>query len=180
MNTTDGNKGLQFLCRHLVGLCVTYRHTTPEEAELPSRFAVCSGTLLFIEGALYFLTAGHVLKGLRALRDNRGVVIENASLADVFGYRRVSDTPIPFDLKSAHLSFIDDEETGLDFGVIPIGSHHASLLEKNGMVALSEENWIKQAQVEIEGYTMLGFPAELARLIRQRAPERAGERGVRR
>jgi hypothetical protein len=160
MNTSDGNKGLQFLCRHLVGLCVTYRHTTPAETHLPSRFVTCSGTLLLIEGALYFLTAGHVLKELRGLRDNSQVVIENASLADVFGDKRVSDTPIPFDLKNAYLSFIDDEAMGLDFGVIPIGPHHARLLQKNGMVALAEENWIGQGQVEIEGYTMLGFPAE--------------------
>jgi hypothetical protein len=116
---------------------------------------------LFVEGALYFLTAGHVLKALRELRDNEDVAIENASLADVFGHKRVSDTPIPFDLRSAHLSFIDDEEMGLDFGVIPIGPHHARLLQKNGMVALTEENWIRQGEAEIEGYTMLGFPAEL-------------------
>jgi len=141
-------------------VCVTYRHTTPEEDHLPSRFVTCSGTLLLIEGALYFLTAGHVLKELRGLRENKHVIIENASLADVFGYKRVSDTPIPFDLKNAHLSFIDDEEMGLDFGVIPLGPHHARLLQKNGMVALTEENWIKQDQIEIEGYTMLGFPAE--------------------
>jgi hypothetical protein len=85
---------------------------------------------LFIEGALYFLTAGHVLKELRELRDNSQVVIENASLADIFGHKRVSNTPIPFDLKSAHLLFIDDEEMGLDFGVIPIGPHHARLLQR--------------------------------------------------
>jgi hypothetical protein len=162
MNATDNNtKALQYLCRHLVGLCVTYRHTTPEESALPSRFATCSGTLIFIEGTLYFLTAGHVLKALKELRDNKDVAIENASLADVFGYRRVSDTPIPFDLKHAYLLFVDDEEMGLDFGLIPIGTHHARLLEKNGIVALAEENWSRQDQAEMEGYTMLGFPAEL-------------------
>jgi hypothetical protein len=163
MNTRDDDtlKGLQFLCRHLVGLCVTYRHTNPEEALLPSRFTTCSGTLLFIEGVLYFLTAGHVLKSLQELRDNKEVVIENAALADVFGYRRVSDTPIPFDLKNAHLSFIDDEEAGLDFGVVPIGPHHARLLARNRMVALSEQNWNSQHNVEFEGYAMLGFPTEL-------------------
>jgi hypothetical protein len=154
-------KALQFLCRHLLGLCVTYRHTIPEEAHLPSRFVTCSGTLLLIEGALYFLTAGHVLKALKELRDNKEVNIEIASLADIFGHRRVSDTPIPFDLTHAHMSFIDDEEMGLDFGVIPIGPHHARLLIKNGMVALSEENWSRQHKEEFEGYTMLGFPAEL-------------------
>jgi hypothetical protein len=154
------SKGLSFLCRHLVGLCVTYRHTTEGEAQLPSRFATCSGTLLLVEGALYFLTAGHVLKSLRELRDCEDVVIEGASLADVFGYRRVSDTPIPFDLKNAQLFFVDDEELGLDFGVVPIGPHHARLLAKNGMVALSEENWDKQHNVQFDGYVMLGFPAE--------------------
>jgi hypothetical protein len=153
-------KGLQFLCRHLVGLCVTYRHTTPEEAHLRSRFATCSGTLLFIEGALYFLTAGHVLKGLRELRESNDVVIEGASLADIFGYRRVSQMPIPFDLKNAHLLFVDDEDLGLDFGVIPIGPHHARLLAQNGVIALHEENWAKQHTVDFEGYAMLGFPAE--------------------
>jgi hypothetical protein len=154
-------KGLRLLCQHLVGLCVTYRHTTEGEAQLPSRFTTCSGTLLFVEGALYFLTAGHVLKSLRELRDSESVVIEGAAWADVFGYRRVSDTPIPFDLKTALLCFVDDEELGLDFGVIPIGPHHARLLAKNGMVALSEENWVKQHGVNFEGYAMLGFPAEL-------------------
>jgi len=114
-----------------------------------------------VEGALYFLTAGHVLKSLRELRDCENVVIEGASLADVFGYRRVSDTPIPFDLRNAQLCFVDDEELGLDFGVIPIGPHHARLLAKNGIVALSEENWVKQHSVKFEGYAMLGFPVEL-------------------
>ncbi len=153
-------KGLRYLCRHLVGLCVTYRHTAGGEAQLPARFATCSGTLLFVEGALYFLTAGHVLKRLRELRDCESVEIEGAALADVFGYRRVSDTPIPFDLRNAQLCFVDDEELGLDFGVIPIGPHHARLLAKNGMVALSEENWLKQHSVKFEGYAILGFPAE--------------------
>jgi hypothetical protein len=154
-------KGLQFLCRHLVGLCVTYRHIAEEEARLPSRFTTCSGTLLFVEGALYFLTAGHVLRELKELRDSKHIIVEHASLADIFGARRVSDTPIPIDLHSALLCFVDDEGLGLDFGVIPIGPHHARLLTKNGVIALSEENWIKQQGMKFDGYLMLGFPAEL-------------------
>jgi hypothetical protein len=118
----------------------------------------CSGTLLFVEGAIYFLTAGHVLRELKELRDCEHVLIEHASLADIFGLKRVSDTPIPFDLRSALLCF--DENLGLDFGVIPIGPHQARLLGKNGMIALSEANWIEQAGVKFDGHLMLGFPAE--------------------
>jgi hypothetical protein len=141
-------------------LCVTYRHATAEEAHLQSRFLTCSGTLIFIEGALYFLTAGHVLEELKTLRDCEQIQIENASQADVFGAKRVSDTPIPFDLKNALLCFIDDEELGLDFGIIPIEHHHASLLSKNGVIALSEKNWVSQDNITFDGYMMLGFPTE--------------------
>jgi hypothetical protein len=115
---------------------------------------------LFIEGTLYFLTAGHVLRELNELRQHPKVVIEGASLADVFGYERISNTPIPFDLRDAQLLFIDDDELGLDFGVIPIGPHHARLLAKNKVVAFSEENWIKQRDLKFDGYAMLCFPAE--------------------
>jgi hypothetical protein len=156
----DLSKGVEFLCRHLVGLCVTYRHTTPDEAPLRSRFTTCSGTLLFVEGALYFLTAGHVLRELHELRQHSDVLIEGASLADVFGYQRISDTPIPFDIRDAQLAFIDDDKLGLDFGIIPIGPHHARLLAKNKVVAFSEETWIKQRDVKFDGYVMLGFPSE--------------------
>ena len=154
------DEGVQFLSRHLVGLCVTYRHKTQEDAGLPSRFTTCSGTLIIVEGILYFLTAGHVLKSLSELRGCGDVLIEGAALADIFGYRRISDTPIPFDLKNSKLWFIDDEELGLDFGVIPLGPHYARLLLKNGMVALCEENWTTQHRANFEGFAMLGFPAE--------------------
>jgi hypothetical protein len=154
-------KGLQYLCRHLVGLCVTYRHKTEEDTQLPPRFAACSGTLLFVEGALYFLTAGHVLRELKELRDNDQVVIDHASLADIFGLKAISGMAIPFSLQSAMLCFVDDDELGLDFGVIPLGAHHARLLSKNGVIALSEENWSKQRDVSFDGYVMLGLPAEL-------------------
>jgi hypothetical protein len=107
------------------------------------------------------LTAGHVLKSLQELRNNKDVAIEGASLADVFGYRRISDTPIPFDLTTAQLCFVDDDDLGLDFGIIPIGPHHARLLAKNNIAALCEDNWSKQHAVKFEGYLMLGFPTEL-------------------
>jgi len=151
---------VEFYCRHLVGLCVTYRHR--HEAGLRSRFATCSGTLIYVEGALYFLTAGHVLKELQNLRTSEQVEIEDAALADVFGWKRVSEKPIPFDIKSAHLCYIDDDELGLDFGVIPLGPHHARLLAKNGVVALSEINWAHQDGIECDAYVILGFPEEFS------------------
>ena len=154
------SEGLQFFCRHLIGLCVTYRHNTEEDEQKPDRFAACSGTLIMIEGAVRFLTAGHVIEAPDELRTSEQAEITSAMLADTFGLNRICDQPIPFDLKNARLFYVDDEEAGLDFGVIAPDAYYVRLLAKNGVVALSEENWIHQGNVSFDGYAMLGLPEE--------------------
>jgi len=148
-------------CRHLVGLSVTYKHKADDAGDR-ARFGMCSGTLIMIEGGVFLLTAGHVLKQLDELRESGGAEIIGASLADTFASERISDIPIPFDLKSARLFYIDDEDDGLDFGVIALEPHHVRMLAKNGMVALTEENWVHQHTVKFEAYALLGLPEELA------------------
>jgi hypothetical protein len=153
-------KMLEFFCRHLVGLGVTYRHKNVEDAAKPARFSVSSGTLISIHGSICFLTAGHVLEALDNLRSHDQVEIESAVLVDTMGWRRVSDVPIPFDLKSASLFYINNDEDGLDFGVIALEPHHVGLLAKNGVIALTEERWNQQHTVRFDGFAMLGFPEE--------------------
>ncbi len=148
------------MCRHLVGLFVTYSHKTDEDAAQPPRFAACSGTLIMIRGVCCYLTAGHVLKGLEALRSSPKVELVGATLADTFGVNPVSKMPIPFDLKNASLFYIDDDDEGLDFGVMALEPNYVRLLAKNGVLALTEERWVHQQRVEFNGYAMLGFPEE--------------------
>jgi hypothetical protein len=153
-------QGLQYFCRHLVGLCVTYRHKTAEDHGKPDRFAACSGTLIIIEGMVCFLTAGHVLKTLDELRVSQNVEITSAVLADTFGLHRICDHPIPFDLTNARLFYIDDSDEGLDFGVIALEPYYVRLLAKNDVIALEEKNCIHQSTVSFDGYAMLGLPEE--------------------
>lgn len=150
------SEGLAYFCRHLVGLCVTYQRAGSEANE----FAIYSGTLISIEGMICFLTAGHILSELAQARDSADVTITKAVLADTFAKSAVSNMPIPFDLKGARLIHFDDDSEGLDFGVIPLSQYYVNLLAKNGMVALEEKNWIHQANVQFDGYAMLGFPEE--------------------
>jgi len=153
-------KMLEFFCRHLIGLGVTYRHKTEEDTGKPARFSVSSGTLISIHGMICFLTTGHVLKALDELRNHDGVEIEGAVLVDTLGWKRVSNVPIPFDLKSARLFYIDNDQDGLDFGVIALDAHHVRLLARNGVIALTEERWNQQHTVRFDGFAMLGFPEE--------------------
>jgi len=162
MTTEEKPNVVEFFCRHLVGLCITFRHKTHEDSVQPPRFATCSGTLIVVDDMLCFLTAGHVLKKLDELRASSSVEIVSTAWADTFGDKRVSDIPIPFNLRDARFFYIDDEDQGLDFGVVRIELHHARLLAKNGVVALQEANWAHQCDVSFDKYEMLGFPTELA------------------
>jgi hypothetical protein len=149
---------LQYFCRHLVALCVTFQR----KGEDHTHFAAYSGTLILIHSRVFLLTAGHILEDLDKVRKSADVEITNAVLADTFGLERISDIPIPFDLKSAESFHIDNEEEGLDFGVISLSRYYVNLLAKNGVVALEEKNWINQANVSFDGYVMLGLPEEIA------------------
>ena len=150
-------EGLQFFCRHLVALCVTYQKTDTDSGETP-HFAAYSGTLIQIQDTVCFLTAGHVLCNVEDALKSDQVKVGSAVLADTFGLSRVSEHPIPFDLANARLFYVDEE--GLDFGVIALEPYYVRLLSYNGTVALREQNWIYQSTVKFDGYAMLGLPDE--------------------
>src|SRR5690242_10338453 len=124
---------LQFFCRHLVGLCVSYRHLDARESNAPPMFAAYSGTLIRVQETTYFLTAGHVHQQLAEARKSGHVEIESAVLADTFGQTTHGNHPIPFEFEHARSFAVCDEDEGLDFGVFELNQHYVRLLEKNDM-----------------------------------------------
>jgi hypothetical protein len=151
---------LDFFGNHLIALCVTFRYKSAKRGEHETGFQAYAGTILKIGESICFLTAGHILKGLQDVIDSSTVEIESAVLADTFGSRRINDYPIPFDLKSARAFFIDDEDEGLDFGVIVLDPYYIRLLAANGTTALEERNWINQSSVTFDAHVMFGLPDE--------------------
>jgi hypothetical protein len=152
--------GLQFFCRHLVALCATFEYKGNNNADQEPRFTAYSGTLIKIQDATFFLTAGHILRDLENALKSEKVEFKNVVLADIFGRNRICDHPIPFALKNARQFYIDDDEEGLDFGVILLEPYYVRLLAANGAVALEENNWVYQSNVTFDGYAMLGLPEE--------------------
>ncbi|MBI1815293.1 MAG: hypothetical protein HYR72_09970 [Deltaproteobacteria bacterium] len=88
------------------------------------------------------------------------VRVISAALADTFGSECVTVEPIPFDFVNEPRFYIDDDEEGLDFGLISLRPYYARLLARNGVKAIFEENWINQHTIEFDGYAMIGFPDE--------------------
>jgi len=149
---------MRFFGRHLVALCVTYREKGSTEATV--RYAAYSCTLLQIDGYYFLLTAGHILSDLNVALKSNSIEILQAELRDNPNSGNVHDLPIPFDLKSAPMAFVDED--GLDFGVVLLTPYYVRLLAANGMVAIGEENWARQHTVGFDAHFMLGFPEELA------------------
>jgi hypothetical protein len=154
------SEGVQFFCRHLVALCVTFEHVGGNQADKEPSFAAYAGTLIKIQESIFLLTAGHILRQLESALRSDKIGITGAVLADTFGLNRICDQPIPFDLKNARMFYIDDNEQGLDFGVIYLEPYYVRLLAANGVFALSEKNWIHQHSVDFDAYVMLGLPEE--------------------
>lgn len=151
---------LEFFCRHLVSLCVSYEHQNTASSRREPRFAAYGGTILCIRGIVCFLTAGHIVRELEEVIQAGNLIIHRAVLADTFGWKRVSGHPIPLDLVSAPRFFVDDDKEGLDFGLIALNSNHVRLLAANGIVPIFEENWISQSKASYDAYLMLGVPKE--------------------
>lgn len=151
---------LGFLCRHLVALCLTYRtiNQTAKTGEL--NFFTCPGTIICIRGNYFFLTAGHTLEKIDSSLRKEQISIQNASLADIFSSNVKFINPIPFDLANEKRYFINDDEEGLDFGLIALRSYYIQLLIQNGIAAIFENNWIHQHEIKFDNYIMLGLPAE--------------------
>lgn len=125
----------------------------------PSRFTAYCGTLLRIDNAVLWLTAGHIIREVEKMLASSDVTVDESVLADTFGSDIVSDKPIPVDL-GASPRFYRDDDNGLDFGAILLHPHVVRLLTANNVAILEESNWIRQSHVDFNGYLMLGLPDE--------------------
>ncbi len=157
---------IQFFCRHLVAICITFQNIDAKNQPINEvKFDAFPGVIINIRDFYYFLTAGHVLQTWENAFREKKVNILDSVLADTFGPDMRSPQPIPFDFLNERIFYINDDEKGLDFGLIVLHSHYVRLLEKNGIEIIFEENWIYQDRKEFNFYAMLGLPAEFISII---------------
>ena len=119
-------KTLEFFCRHLVALCVTYRQVKNGIPLEKTSFFTYPGIVICIRGFCSFLTAGYALKDLNAHLESGDILVESAVLADTFGPGAISEKPIPLDLLNEPRFFIDDKKEGLDFGLIALKPYYVN------------------------------------------------------
>jgi hypothetical protein len=150
---------VRFFSRHLVSLSGWYQVTKPSEAEAGQlKFFSYSGFIISFNGLWCLATAGHILENLEQHLREGNILVVRYALLDDFGPKVISHDPIPFDYSRAPKYYIDNEETGLDFALIGLGPYYQGLLQANGIVAISHENWEKQYEVDFGKHMMIGLP----------------------
>ena len=137
------------LCRHLIALRMTYSTSLEGDQRFITRFG--SGSLLLAAGRFYFLTAGHVLKELREVATSPKYDVVSTRLVDCFGSDAKFRDPIPFDFDPHTTILLDNDDWGLDFGVIELGPLDVKLLLKNKILAIGRKNWFQQDVASLDG-----------------------------
>lgn len=150
---------VRFFSRHLVSLSGWYHATRPNEEESGQlQFFSYAGFIISFHGLWCLATAGHILEDLEQHLREGTIRVVRYALLDDFGPEVISHDPIPFDYGRAPKYYINNKEAGLDFALIGLGHYYQGLLQANGIVAISQENWAKQHEVDFGKHMMIGLP----------------------
>ncbi len=154
---------LAYLGRHLVCLNGTYVELDAQgKAKSKEKLFSFSGFIMSFRGRWCLVTAGHVLdEELDENIRNKRIQLRCCGIADYFGLDAKVPLPTIIDYENTPKLYIDDQELGLDFGVMPLRDLYQANLAANGILPIAEENWVRQEDVEFEAFGILGFPDEL-------------------
>jgi hypothetical protein len=121
-----------------------------------------SGFVCSFDDRWYFVTAGHVLKNIHDYLQYAEAKIGACHLMDNFGrFAETDDNAIPFADAFDRMLFVDDANSGRDFGLIPLDSNKRTLLSANRIEAFPETNWSVHQEGKFLRYAVLGLPDEM-------------------
>jgi hypothetical protein len=160
--------------RHVVSLTGTL-HDLDSSGRVrgEERHFCCSGFIVEIRGVWCLVTAGHILLQEIEGGIKRGLIrLLKCGLMDYFSAEAIVKEPIPFPYQDIHRIAVDNEDSGLDFGIIPLPNLFLRSIAANGVRPLPVAQWAGRMPPQCGAYALLGLPyEEMIPLTRQ------GERG---
>jgi hypothetical protein len=162
MSTNNDALLFDHLGQHLVALCAVY--VPLDSAGRPDgkeRSVSFSAFVVVLDGNWFVITAGHVLgERFGDFISRRQIQLSHCSLADYFGKNAKTQMPTVVSFDDMPKFHVDDRQLGLDIGVFQLRDFYMSGLQSNGVVPLSEDNWIEGDSINAEDFAILGFPNE--------------------
>lgn len=152
---------VRLLGRHVVCLSVIVQDLGAHgRSSGPERVVPFSAFVLYLGGQWLLATAGHCLESLDRAVSSRELLVVGSFIADSIGAGATSPHPTPISYADTPKVFIDDGELGVDLAVIFLRPLYRLGLASNGVVPLSESNWIGLDNPAFRDFALFGFPAE--------------------
>lgn len=149
-----GARVLKTVGRHFVTLsCVrTAPGTNAQEV------FVFSGFLMEIVGVWFYVTAGHIVRGIRTSLE-AGFTFDRWRLDDQTAGNQFNGAAVPYDFRVERWLVIEDETVGLDYAVVVLDEFFCKALKAGGAVPLAEETWGDHL-TEADRWALVGIPSE--------------------
>jgi hypothetical protein len=131
-----GQRVARSVGRHFVTLsCVQL-----PPGDVPERVLVFSGFLMEVGGVWFYVTAGHVLRGIEsAVR--QGYTFDVWRLDDQTAGNSFGGAAIPFHFDPAQWLVVRDECAGIDYAATPLDALYRRQLEAGGAIPLGSSVW---------------------------------------
>jgi len=165
-------KLVEWLSRHLLALMTTRTMNGQTATEFHTGFLVYHMDLLL------WMTAGHVIDRLIAMRTNPTIRVERARWVDRWPVVGAESVPINF----TNLTMISATEEGVDFGVAVIrGLEAEALLRNENLQMMDKRIWESVEVARPDGFYLIGYPDEWNRPLERNTgagPERGYGAGL--
>src|SRR5262249_54312145 len=128
------------LARHLVGIICRHSPTLQSDA-MPEGVISASAFVLEAGGTWFLATAGHYFEAVNEFRSSHPSRNFSFWMADSFGTKKRSDYFLPLHFDESSKSYVHNDQTGFDFGVLKLDPNTVALLENGERVPVHESHW---------------------------------------
>lgn len=140
--------------RHFVTLSCVQR--LPGETE--EKIFVFSGFLIETGDAWFYVTAGHILRSVRAAIV-AGATFDVWRLDDQTAGNRYKGIAVPYAFDLDRWLVIEDEEFGLDYAAVPLETMYCLQLQAGNAVPIAKDAWGDHV-TEHDQWALVGVPSE--------------------
>jgi hypothetical protein len=104
------------------------------------KILVFSGFLVDVCGIWFYVTAGHILRAIRAALNAAGS-FDVWRLDDQTAGNRFKGAAIPYDFDINRWAVIEDDEIGLDYAAVPLETTYCLQLKAGGAIPIDKIAW---------------------------------------
>jgi hypothetical protein len=147
--------------RHFVSLIFRFQAIVDGEPSHLQTVEPHSGFVVELEDEWHLIVAGHALIRIRDLLTEGKITGLSTCLGDLFGEGVKIRDPIPFDYDGADKFFMEEDEYGLDFGIVRLREFFRRSITANGVEAIPFTHWQQSPNSAFIRFAIYGLPARI-------------------